>query len=161
MSLTAWEAFLSNQQRLLGNYRGNGAQRRSGPVREGPALLQGLVLCGKCGRSMTVRYHDRHGLRIPDYVCQSECIEKGVPVCQTIHGEAIDAALGLLLVESVTPLALEVVLKVQREIETRMADAQRLRLQHVQRVQYEADQARLRYMRVDPNNRGTPESPRA
>jgi len=148
-----WEAFLSNQQRLLGNYRGNGAQRRSGPVREGPALLQGLVLCGKCGRSMTVRYHDRQGLRIPDYVCQSECIEKGVPVCQTIHGEAIDAALGQLLVESVTPLALEVVLNVQREIETRRADAQRLRLQHVQRVQYEADQARLRYMRVDPNNR--------
>jgi hypothetical protein len=148
-----WEMFLSNQQRLLGNYRANGAQRRGGPVREGPALLQGLAICGKCGRAMTIRYHDRHGLRIPDYVCQSQCIEKGLPVCQCIHGEAIDKAIGELLIESVTPLALEVVLQVQREIETRLAEAQRLRLQHVQRLQYEADHARLRYMRVDPNNR--------
>lgn len=148
-----WEMFLSNQQRLLGNYRGNGAERRTGPVREGPALLQGLAICGKCGRAITIRYHDRHGLRIPDYVCQSQCIEKGVPVCQVIHGEAIDKAIGELLIESVTPLALEVVLQVQREIETRLAEAERLRLQHVQRLQYEADHARLRYMRVDPNNR--------
>jgi DNA invertase Pin-like site-specific DNA recombinase len=148
-----WEAFLSNQQRLLGNYRGNGAQRRSGPAREGPALLQGLAICGKCGRAMSIRYHDRRGRRIPDYVCQSQCIEKGVPVCQTIHGEAVDEAIGQLLIESVTPLALEVILQVQQEIETRLAETQRLRLQHVQRLQYEADHARLRYMRVDPNNR--------
>lgn len=148
-----WETFLSNQRRLLGNYRGNGAQRRSGPAREGPALLQGLAVCGKCGRAMSIRYHDRRGRRIPDYVCQRQCIERGVPVCQIIHGAAIDEAIGRLLIESVTPLALEVVLQVQQEIETLLAEAQRLRLQHVQRLQYEADHARLRYMRVDPNNR--------
>ncbi len=35
----------------------------------------------------------------------------------------------------------------------RLVEADRLRQQQVQRAQYEADQARLRYMRVDPNNR--------
>ena len=149
----SWETFLSNQQRLLGNQRAHGGERRSGPVREGPALLQSLAVCGKCGRSMTVGYHERQGRSIPEYKCQRQGIEKGEKPCQRIHGEEIDAAVGRLLVESVTPLALEVVLKVQSEIETRLAEAQRLRLQHVQRLQYEADQARLRYMRVDPNNR--------
>lgn len=55
--------------------------------------------------------------------------------------------------QSVTPLALEVVLNVQGEIQARMFEADRLRRQHVQRAKYEADQARVRYMLVDPNNR--------
>lgn len=55
--------------------------------------------------------------------------------------------------QSVTPLALEVVLNVQSEVQARLAEADRLRRQHVQRAQYEADQARVRYMRVDANNR--------
>jgi hypothetical protein len=60
---------------------------------------------------------------------------------------------GQLLVRSVTPLALEVALQVQDEIQSRLADAERLRQQQVQRAQYEVDRAQLRYMRVDPNNR--------
>jgi len=51
------------------------------------------------------------------------------------------------------PLALEVALQVQAELQGRLAEADRLRQQHVQRSQYEADQARVRYLRVDPNNR--------
>jgi hypothetical protein len=71
----------------------------------------------------------------------------------SIPGASIDELVGKLLVQSVTPLALEVALKVQSEIKARMAEADRLRRQQVQRAQYETDQARLRYMRVDPNNR--------
>ncbi len=55
--------------------------------------------------------------------------------------------------ESVTPLSLEIALNVQDEIQTRLAEADRLRQQQVQRAQYEADRARARYLRVDPNNR--------
>jgi hypothetical protein len=74
-------------------------------------------------------------------------------MCQRIPGGGIDEAVGQALVESVTPLALEVVLNVQAEIQKRLAEAERLRQQQVQRAQYEAEQARVRYMRVDPNNR--------
>ncbi len=49
-----WEQFLRNQQRLDDNCTVSGSDRR-GAVREGHALLQGLVLCGQCGRRMTVR----------------------------------------------------------------------------------------------------------
>ena len=147
----SWDQYLNNQQRLLDNHAGHG--NPSGPPREGPALLQGLVVCGKCGRLMTVRYHHRDAQLTPDYVCQRRHIDHAEAVCTTIQGSGIDEAVGKLLLESLTPLALEVVLNVQSEIQQRLDEARRLRQQQVQRAQYEADRARLRYMRVDPNNR--------
>ena len=150
----SWTQFLAHEHRLLQNRQANGrGERPAGPPREGPALLQGLVLCGKCGRSMTVRYHQRGKRPTPDYVCQKNGVEKNEPACQIIPGGGIDEAVGSLLVASVTPLALEVALNVQGEVQARLEQADRLRQQQVQRAQYEADRARLRYMRVDPNNR--------
>ena len=151
----SWEQYEVNQARLLANQQahGGGERKAGGAAREGPALLQGLVLCGKCGRPMTLRYHQRGGRLTPDYVCAKTAVEQSGPVCQSIPGGGVDEAVGKLLVQSVTPLALEVALKVQEELQTRLDEADRLRQQHVQRAQYEADQARVRYMRVDPNNR--------
>ena len=149
-----WEQFLANQKRLQENFQMTaGAGRKAGPAREGPALLQGLVLCGKCGHHLTVSYHRRGGQLSPDYVCSVEAVAHAEPPCQRIPGGGIDAAVGRLLVESVTPLALEVALNVQSEIQSRLAEAERLRQQQVQRAQYEADRAQVRYMRVDPNHR--------
>ena len=71
----SWEQFLANEKRLLENFQVTaGAARKAGPAREGPALLQGLVLCGKCGHAMTVSYHHRQGKLSPDYVCSVETI---------------------------------------------------------------------------------------
>lgn len=149
-----WDQFKTNQQRLSQNNQTvAGRDYSAGPPREGSALLQGIVICGKCGRPMTIQYHHRAGRITPDYVCQKDCVEEAEPTCQRIPGGGIDEAVGELLVKSVTPLALEVALKVQSEIQVRLDEADRLRQQQVQRAQYEADQARLRYMRVDPNNR--------
>lgn len=102
---------------------------------------------------MTLRYHQRGGRLTPDYVCGKTAVEQTQRVCQQIPGGGIDEAVGKLLIQSVTPLALEVALQVQDELQARLDQADRLRQQQVQRAQYEADQARLRYMRVDPNNR--------
>ena len=150
----SWEQFLANQKRLQENFQVTaGAGRKAGPAREGPALLQGLVLCGKCGHHLTVTYHRRGGQLSPDYVCSVEAVAHAEAPCQRLPGGGIDAAVGRLLVESVTPLALEVALNVQSEIQSRLAEAERLRQQQVQRAQYEAERAQVRYMRVDPNNR--------
>ena len=150
----SWDQFVANEKRLLENYQATaGAMRKAGPAREGPALLQGLALCGKCGRLMTVSYHHRQGKLSPNYDCSVESAVKGEPPCQRIPGAGIDEAVGRLLVQSVTPLALEVALSVQSEIQQRLAEAERLRQQQVQRAQYDAERAQLRYMRVDPNNR--------
>jgi len=147
-----WQTFEENQQRLRQNKQAP-AQQRASPPREGPALLQGLVLCGVCGRRMTVRYHQRGAELSPNYVCQKISVENAQPVCQDISGGMVDEAVGKLIIESVSPLALEVSLQVQQELQARLTEADRLRRQQVERAQYEADQARVRFMRVDPNNR--------
>jgi hypothetical protein len=102
---------------------------------------------------MTVRYHVRYGRVCPDYLCQREGIEHAQPLCQQMPGRDIDEAIGQLLVEAVSPVALEVALTVQQELQSRLEDADRLRLKQVERAQYEANLARRRYMRVDPDNR--------
>ena len=130
-----------------------GADRRHGPPREGPALLQGRAICGICGLRMAVHYHRRGEHLVPDYHCVIQTIQTGDSPCQKIPGASIDAAIGELLLESMTPMALEVALAVWQEIQDRQQEADRLRLQQVERAQYEADLARRRYMQVDPSNR--------
>jgi len=149
----SWDEFENNQRCLLQNTQAFGEDRRRSPPREGPALLQGVVLCGRCGERMTVRYEQQSRGRIPIYVCQREGIKSARPVCQSMPGAAIDTAIGRLLVSVVSPLTLDVALKVQDELQARSEDADRLRAKHVERVRYEADLARRRYMQVDPGNR--------
>jgi len=148
-----WETYEANQQTLPGNAAARGADRAAGPAREGTALLQGLAICGRCGRRMTVAYHARGGTQIPDYQCMREAIDHAGPRCQTIPGAGADAAIGQLLLDTLTPLTLEVALTVQAEIEARAAEADAMRASHVERARHRADLARRRYLAVDPGNR--------
>lgn len=61
--------------------------------------------------------------------------------------------MGQLLIDAVTPLALDITLTVQQEIEARLDEVDRLRKKTVERAQYEADLAQRRYLHVDPANR--------
>ncbi len=149
----SWQEFEDNQRRLTENSRAHGAERRRSPPREGPALLQGLVICGCCGERMTVRYSWRRGGLVPYYVCQRDGIQKAEPVCQWISGGSIDRAVGKLLLEVVTPMAMEVALAVQEEIRARALESDSLRHKQAERARYEAELARRRFMRVDPDNR--------
>ncbi|MGH9818442.1 MAG: recombinase family protein, partial [Candidatus Acidiferrales bacterium] len=148
-----WDRFEANQKRLRDNARAYGAERRRSPPREGPALLQGLAVCGRCGQRMTVRYHALKNGLCPEYVCQREGIETASAKCQTIKGVGIDRAIGTLLVETVTPMSLAVALQVQAELEARADEAETLRGQRVQRARQDADLARRRFMAADPGNR--------
>lgn len=149
----SWEQFEQNLKQLKTNAQTFGSDRRRSPPREGPALLQGLVLCGFCGERMTIRYHSRKGKQVPDYVCQKQGIEEAHMPCQRIPGMAIDQKIGELMIEAMSPLALEVALKVQTELENRHDESEHLRKQHIQRARYDADLARRRFMQVDPDNR--------
>lgn len=62
-------------------------------------------------------------------------------MCQTVHGGALDRAISHLVIEALTPLAVEVALTVQQELASRHEDADRLRRQHVGRAHHEADLA--------------------
>ncbi len=148
-----WQQYHENQRRLGECSQAYGHDRRKSPPGEGPALLQGLAICGCCGYRMTVRYHRRQGKLVPDYLCQRNGIEHGQTICQSVPGESIDAAIGQLLLELMTPVTIEVSLAVQEELRNRYQEADRLRRKQVERARYEVDLAQKRYMQVDPNNR--------
>lgn len=148
------EEYERNQIQLKQNAQSYGEDRRKSPPREGPALLQGIVICGSCGRRMTLRYATRSpGDLYPIYVCQKSAVDSAERLCQCIPGASIDEAIGELLIASMTPLAIEVALNVQTQLQNRLEETDNLRKKRVQRAQYEADLAKQRYMQVDPNNR--------
>jgi DNA invertase Pin-like site-specific DNA recombinase len=149
----SWDEYQENQRRLQENAHALGPERRKSPPREGPALLQGLVICGMCGERMKVIYHVRSGQRVPDYICDGRTVNDPQPMCQWISGKDVDKAVGDLLLEIVTPTAIEATLAVQQELQTRLDEVERLRKQQVERARYEAELAQRRYMRVDPDNR--------
>ena len=155
----SWEEHERIEQQLRQSAETLGWQRQSTPAREGPALLQGRVVCGLCGSRMHVHYNVRRGGElVPNYVCFGRGREFRDPACQSILGTEIDTAVGALLVEAVTPMALELALAVQQEITTRLDEEDRLRHRQVERAQYEAEHARYRYMQVDAANRLVAES---
>jgi len=149
----SWSQYQRNLRRLQENAQSYGLDRRQSPPGEGPALLQGLVVCGVCGRRMTLRYHVRDERLTPTYVCQREGIEHAPPICQSIPGHVVDEAVSRLVLKAMKPVTLEVALAVQQELEQRLEEVDRLRRQRVERARYEADLAQQRFMQVDPKNR--------
>lgn len=146
----SWEQFLRNQQRLDDNCTAPGKDRR-GAVREGHALLQGLVLCGRCGRRMSVRY-TRNGTT-PSYECNQVHKQQGGPTCQFVRGDGLDAAVACLFLEAIQPAQLEVSLATLEKIENQERQVEHQWQLHLERARYEADLARRRFLAVEPENR--------
>ena len=88
----SWEQFEANEKRLWESAKAYGAERRHGPPREGPALLQGRAICGVCGSRMAVCYHRRGEQLTPSYLCQLHTLQDARNPCQIIPGATVDAA---------------------------------------------------------------------
>jgi DNA invertase Pin-like site-specific DNA recombinase len=145
-----WDQFLRNQQRLDDNRAFRPKDCRGAP-REGAALLQGIALCGRCGRRMTVRYLD-DGVT-PRYTCNVVHRQFAGPSCQSIRGDGADAAVARTFLEAMQPAQLEVSMAALEQIEARARQIDRQWQLRIERVQYEADLARRRFFAVDPENR--------
>ncbi|MCD4845655.1 MAG: recombinase family protein, partial [Methanosarcinales archaeon] len=149
----SWDQYQNNLKQLANNAAAHGKDRRRSPPRSGPALIQGMVLCGKCGQRMTVRYHIYKGELVPDYVCQQHGIETATRQCQFVQGGPVDELIGKILLEMVTPTILDVSMKVFKEIRTRHEDLVRLHRIGLERARHEAELAQRRFLRVNPDNR--------
>ncbi|MDM0050622.1 recombinase family protein [Variovorax sp. J22R115] len=147
-----WLQFERNELRLRQNL-GFAPGERGRMPREGNALLQGRVLCGRCGARMRVHYEPLGGRLRAYYRCCDEVVRRAGKPCQAVHGPAVDAAVGALLLETVAPAAIEVALAVQDEIAQRIEQAAARRQAQLQRTRYEAELARRRYAKVDPDHR--------
>jgi DNA invertase Pin-like site-specific DNA recombinase len=141
-----WEQYLRNQERLRENAMG--AFWTKGAPREGVALLQGIAICGRCGRALRALYR-----QFPAYVCQAQTHQYGERHCQRFSVSHVDPAVEALFFEAIQPARLEAALAAMDEIEAQRAQLAGQWQQRLERVRYEAELARRRYERVDPDNR--------
>jgi DNA invertase Pin-like site-specific DNA recombinase/predicted DNA-binding transcriptional regulator AlpA len=146
-----WATFQANQARLDANTRPQPHQS-GGAVREGCALLQGLAVCGHCGRRLHTHYRGRNST--PGYHCAGKDLVNGRGVyCFNVGGIGIDRAVSDAFLEAVTPAAVEALrLSVEQLQAHHDAALSQWRLE-VERTRYEAEVAERRYRAVEPENR--------
>jgi hypothetical protein len=132
-----WESF----ERIAATLRDNHTDYTRGPTRgiprRGDALLHGIVWCGACGHKIAVQYKGR-----TRYICNHLHRSHGLPKCQNIRAEPVDAAVAAAFLEAVAPA--------EREAEAALREAA---AQQVERLRYRAALAERQFNRVDPDNR--------
>jgi DNA invertase Pin-like site-specific DNA recombinase len=147
-----WQTYLANQDRLRANYRPPRGQG-GGAVREGAALLQGLVVCGRCGRRMLVNYSGPGG-RVVRYVCaQGLRLYGSTHTCQSLSGHRLEAAVVEQMFTVLAPAALAATAAAL--VEAKDQNVRRLRVFElaVERARFDAERARRQFDAVEPENR--------
>jgi len=154
-----WERYLANQERM----RNNCTMLRtrddtvSGPAREGKAVLQGLVRCGRCGRRMSVSFGGRAGGpkgRTPQYRCRGAAgTVEGCKECHTVGSQRIDAVVVKAFLEAVSPASLEVAARAEELAAQEDEERERIWRLQIEKADYEAKRAERQYMAVEPENR--------
>ena len=148
-----WEEYLQNRERLDRN-RTNGEETLlSGAAREGLAMLQGLLLCGCCGRKLTVRYKGNGGL-YPLYECNWRRRE-GVATksCMFVQAQLLDPAVCDAVLAAMVPAQVELAVESVRQLEERDQSVGQQWQRRIERADYDAQLAQRRYEEVDPSNR--------
>jgi len=148
-----WDEFLENQATLLRNLTCAEENILTGPAREGLALLQGVLLCGNCGRRLTIRYRGNGGI-YPVYEC-NWLRREGLATrsCLHVRCNLLDEAVSERLLQVIHPAQMQIALDSLHELERRdeaLCHQWRMR---IERAEYEAQLAQRRYEEVDPSNR--------
>ena len=142
---------MANQKRLAGNVASRATDRPGAP-RRGWALLQGIAVCGRCGRHMTLRYSGPQG-DYPLYQCNADQAQDGSPRCQEVRALPVDTLVEQVLLDALAPdqIALAVAAVGQLDAETKLLE-QQWALKR-ERARYDAERARRQYDTVEPENR--------
>ena len=146
-----WETFEANRARIGANRRPR-PHSAGGAVREGSALLQGLAICGNCGRPLRTHYLGR--LSSPNYHCPGRNIVEGrATYCLRIGGTQVDQAVAASVLEAVRAGGAEAALRAIEQVEGDRDAVLAQRRLAVERAAYEATRAERAYRAVDPENR--------
>jgi DNA invertase Pin-like site-specific DNA recombinase len=145
-----WDQFLRNQQILHDNWFRHGSR---GAPRNGRALLQGIVQCGRCGERMSVFTYSTKEKRAPGYGCTAAYQDGAASTCQMMSSAPVDAAVTELFLAAVTPAQVEIALHALDAYEAEQAEARRQRQMQVEQAEYEVELACRRYEAADPTNR--------
>jgi DNA invertase Pin-like site-specific DNA recombinase len=148
-----WEEYRQNCQRLQGNRTNREEMLLKGSAREGLALLQGLLVCGKCGRKLYVRYKGNGGI-YPCYQCVWKKREGlSTAHCMDIGAPQLDKAVVERVLNVVEPEQIKIAIQAVEELERRDEAVSTQWRMRVDRAEYETQLAERRYLEVDPSNR--------
>ena len=145
-SYITWDQFEKNKRQLESN-----TAQGAGAPRNGPSLLSGLLICGRCGMRMSTQYSNNgDGLR---YSCSRLMVDYGEPLCQSLAGKPLDELTSKIVLQSLEPAALEISLKVAEEIEAERCQMRSHWDKKLERARYTAERAFRQYSAVEPENR--------
>ncbi len=146
----SWEEYLVNRQRLHQNWF---RSRTRGAPREGAALLQGLVFCGRCGARMGVNTYSARERRRPSYICYRDYSEGAAHTCQSMSSRPIDEQVVALFFEAMVPAQIELAMQVVDNLREEKQALRQQWEQQLKQARYEAQLAQRQYDAVDPDNR--------
>lgn len=147
----SWEEYLANEKKLRENMSFDFNSENRGASRVGTALLQGLVLCGRCGRRMHVRYQNNKN-RTSQYLCQLNT-PGPKSLCWDVAGSVLEKAIEKIFLDTVTNSQINLALSIANETQQQVSDIdQQLKLR-MERQNYQARLAERRYKAIDPDNR--------
>jgi DNA invertase Pin-like site-specific DNA recombinase len=145
----SWSQYEDNLRQLEQN-RTNAEV--SGPAREGWALLQGILICGKCGCRMTVRYTGNGGIA-PRYECRRRWEHGGRANCSSLRCEPVDRAIESRIMEAMQPAQLDLALLALDKVLDREDEVETSWKLSLERAQYEVDRAQRQFDLAEPENR--------
>src|SRR6516162_278314 len=146
-----WEEFMANQRRLTDNTNRYEAGHTGAP-RKGAALLQGIAICGRCGRRMSLRYTGPNG-DYPVYCCRVDRDQRASALCQEVRALPVDTLVECVLLEALAPDRIAIALAAVGELEEESRQLERQWTLRRERARYEAERARRQYDAVEPENR--------
>jgi Recombinase zinc beta ribbon domain len=111
--------------------------------------LAGLLYCGECGHKMMVRYTGA-----TRFLCTFSHQQYGnAPFCQNLPADPVDGAVLEAFFEVLSPVELDLYEKAMAGRERMKDEAQHARQQQLEQLRYQAELARRRFERPDPDNR--------
>src|SRR5215813_6688615 len=147
----SWEDFLHTQQLLEANrHRPQGDA--GGAAKRGPALLSGLLRCGRCGRKLYVAYSGTTG-RVPRYICHGGRVDRGSASCLTVGGLRVDRAVEAAVLDAIQPAGVAAAMEALERMRAEHDLARQTLTLAVEKARYEAQRVQRQYDRVDPDNR--------
>ena len=146
-----WEEFMANQRRLADNVNRYEAGHASVP-RRGSALLQGVAICGCCGRRMSLRYTGPNG-DYPVYCCRSDRDQRSSALCQEVRALPVDALVERVLLDTLAPDQIAIAIAAMEQLGEESRHLERQWTLRRERTRYDAEPARRQYDAVEPENR--------
>jgi hypothetical protein len=143
-----WEQYQANRRRLAEN---RNLASTPGAVREGPSLLSGLLVCGRCGQRLNVQYRGQsNNLR---YACTRNHSSYATPLCQGICGRVLDGLIERLVLKVLEPASVELSLAAGADLQAEQRRLDQHWRQRLERSAYDADRAARQYHAAEPENR--------